>query len=99
MLTIKDQCKDLPNHFEICPNTVELLGNSQALASHVGEADALASTARGLESQPSGNYLLERRGRNMASLDNDRWAKSVDAFADGYDMQMDVDLSGSSTVF
>ena len=98
-MTIKDQCKDPPNHFEICPDTIELLGNSQALASHVGEADALASTTRGLERQPSGNYLLERCGRNMASLDDDRWAKSVDAFAAGYDMGMDVGLSGSSSMF
>ena len=35
----------------------------------------------------------------MASLDDDRWAKLVDAFADGCDMQMDVDISGSSDVF
>ena len=34
----------------------------------------------------------------MASLDDDRWAKPVDAFSDGCDMQMDADLSGSSTV-
>ena len=47
----------------------------------------------------SGNYLLERRGSNMASLDDDRWAKPVDAFSDGCDMRMDADLSGSSVVF
>ena len=99
MLTIKDQCKDLPNHFEICPYIIELLGNSQALTSHVGEADALASTTRGLDRSLSGNYLLERRGSNMANLDDDRWAKPVDAFADGCDMRMDVDISGSSNVF
>ena len=98
-LTIKDQCKDLPNHFEIFPDTVELLGSFQALGSHVGEVDALVSTVRGLERQPSGNYLLERCGINMACLDDDKWAKPVDAFADGCDMRMDVDISGSSDVF
>ena len=61
-LTIMDQCKDLPNHFEIFLDIVELLGNSQALASNVGEAYALASTTRGLDRKLSGNYLLERRG-------------------------------------
>ena len=71
----------------------------KALASHVGEADALASTARGLDKQLSENYLLECRGSNMASLDDDRWAKTVDAFFDGCDMRMDADLSGSSVVF
>ena len=99
LLTIKDQCKDLPNHFEIFPDIIELLGNSQALTTHVGEVDALASTARGLDRQLSGNYLLERHGRNMAILDDDRWAKPVDDFANGCDMRMDADISGSSTVF
>ena len=101
LLTIKDQCKDLPDHFEICLDIIQLLGNSQALASNVGEADALASTARGLDRKLSGNYLLEHHGRNMAILDDDRWAKLVDAVAVavGCDMQMDADLSGSSAVF
>lgn len=98
LLTIKDQCKDLPNHFEICPETIELLGNSHALASHAGEADSLASTARGLDRQLSGNNRLERRGSNMGSLDDDRWAKPVDAFAAGRDVRMDAGLSGSSAV-
>ena len=35
----------------------------------------------------------------MASLDDARWAKRVDAFVDGCDMCMDAYLSGSSTVF
>ena len=35
----------------------------------------------------------------MASLDDDRWAKPVDAFANGCDMRMDMDLTGSSNVF
>ena len=86
LLTIKDHCKDLPNHFENFPDIIDLLGNSQALVSHVGEADGLASTARRLDRQLSGNYLLERHGRNMSSFDDDRWAKPVDDFVDGCDM-------------
>ena len=35
----------------------------------------------------------------MASLDDDRWAKLVDALTNGCDMWMDADLSGSSVVF
>ena len=35
----------------------------------------------------------------MASLDDDRWAKMVDDFADGYDIRMDVDPNGSSVLF
>lgn len=99
LLTIKDQCKDLPIQFEICSDTIELLGNSQALASHVGEGDALASNARGLDRQLSGSHRLERRGSNIASLEDDRWAKPVDAFPAGRDMRMDVGLSGSSAGF
>ena len=34
----------------------------------------------------------------MASLDDDRWAKPVDALTNGCDMWMDSDLSGSSTM-
>ena len=86
LLTIKDQCKDLPNHFENFLDIIELLGNSLALASHVGEADGLASIARRLDRKLSGNYLLERRGSNMASLDDDKWAKPVDYFANGFEM-------------
>ena len=71
----------------------------KALANHVGEVNALASTARGLDRKLSENYLLECCGSNMASLDDDRWAKPVDYFADGCDMWMDADLGGSSAVF
>ena len=99
LLTIKDHCKDLPNNFKNFPDIIELLGNSQELVSHVGEADGLARTARRLDRQLSGNYLLECHGRNMSSLDDDRWAKPVDDFVDGYDMRMDADISGSSAVF
>lgn len=98
LLTIKDQCKDLRIHFD-CPEIIELLRNFQALASHVGEGDALTSTARGLDRQPSGSYRLERRGSNMASLDDDRWAKPGDAPVVGRDIRMDVGPSGSSSVF
>ena len=67
--------------------------------SHVGEADGLASTARRIDKQLSGNYLIECHGRNMSSLDDDRWAKPVDDFVDGCGMQMHADLSASSAVF
>ena len=78
MLTIKDQCKDIQIHFD-CPEIIELLGNFQALASHVGEGDALTSTARVLDRKLSGSYRLEHCGINMANLDDDIWAKPRDA--------------------
>ena len=94
-MTIKDQCKDIQIHFD-CPEIIELLGNFQALASHVGEGDALTSTARVLDRKPSGSYRLERHGSNMASLDDDRWAKPGDALVVGRDIRMDVGPRGSS---
>lgn len=98
LLTIKDQCKDIQIHFD-CPEIIDFRGNFQALASHIGEGDALTSTAKGLDRQPSGSYRLERRGSNMASLDDDRWAKPGDASVAGRDIRMDVGPSGSSSGF
>ncbi|KAH9310820.1 hypothetical protein KI387_025855, partial [Taxus chinensis] len=76
LLTFREHCNDLPSEFAICQDLIDIMVNRQAVTFHHGEREPLASTGRALDySRP------DRRGSNIASMDEDKWIKPGDAFA------------------
>ncbi|KAH9309557.1 hypothetical protein KI387_037468, partial [Taxus chinensis] len=76
LLTFREHCNDLPSEFAICQDLIDIMVNRQAVTFHHGEGEPLASTGRAL------NYSRpDRRGSNIASMDEDKWIKPGDAFA------------------
>ncbi|KAH9293158.1 hypothetical protein KI387_041638, partial [Taxus chinensis] len=94
LLTFREHCNDLPSEFAICQDLIDIMVNRQAVTFHHGEGEPLASTGRAL------NYSRpDRRGSNIASMDEDKWIKPGDAFAGGRDMRMEMGLGGPSGGF
>ncbi|KAF3793019.1 Eukaryotic translation initiation factor 4G [Nymphaea thermarum] len=80
LMTISEQCKDLPAGFGIGSDIADLLINVQVNASFV-DRDAYHMGGRIFDRQPSGSSRLDRRG--SGNMEEDRWNKLTAPFVPG----------------
>eukprot|EP00252_Welwitschia_mirabilis_P009250 TRINITY_DN2166_c0_g2_i1.p1 TRINITY_DN2166_c0_g2~~TRINITY_DN2166_c0_g2_i1.p1 ORF type:complete len:1878 (+),score=408.31 TRINITY_DN2166_c0_g2_i1:386-6019(+) len=92
LLTLKEQCRQLPTQFDYRPEVMEVLVNSQCLANMPRDGEMFAN-GRMLDRQTSGG----RRANNLPGGDDDRWVKPMETFAPG--LRVDGGLSGPAGGF
>ncbi|CAN6461192.1 unnamed protein product [Victoria cruziana] len=80
LMTISEQCKDLPAGFGIGSDIADLIINVQANASFI-DRDMYHMGGRIFDRQPSGSSRLDRRG--SGNMEDDRWNKLTAPFVTG----------------
>ncbi|KAF5201308.1 Eukaryotic translation initiation factor 4g like, partial [Thalictrum thalictroides] len=90
LLTLSEQCTDLPAGFEIGSDIAEALMSVQVGISHLVEREMYLNTGR--IDRPSGGPRSDRRGSGM--VEEDKWNKSPGSFISGRDPRLEVGHGG-----
>ncbi|PIA32519.1 hypothetical protein AQUCO_04400011v1 [Aquilegia coerulea] len=96
LLTLSEQCTDLPAGFEIGSDIAESLMSVQVGISHRVDREIYSNTGR-IADRPSGGPRPDRRGSGM--VDEDKWNKSPGSFISGRDPRLEGGHGGPAVGF
>ncbi|MQL98938.1 hypothetical protein Taro_031655 [Colocasia esculenta] len=86
LLTLREQCTDLPVGFEIGSDIADALMNIQASTPHISDREPFPSSGRVID-RPT---VAIRDRRPVSNLDDDKWTKGSGSFGPGRDIRVDV---------
>ncbi|KAF9623388.1 hypothetical protein IFM89_001308, partial [Coptis chinensis] len=90
LLTLTEQCTDLPSGFEIGSDIAEAIMSVQVGISHLVDRETYPSGGRIID-RPSGGPRPERRG---VMLEDDKWSKPAGPFVQGRDPRLEGGYGG-----